>query len=452
MQIHENTAHMDRSVEMTKGKITGPMLAFTLPMLAGALMQQLYNITDSFIVGRFIGPEALAATGTAYALMTFLTSVLIGLSMGSGTVFSMKYGAGNGHEMRRSIATSFIFTGSVAVLLCIAAYILLPHTSGWLMIPEDVDGYFTGYMTLIYAGIPFTFTGNFMSAVLRAAGDSRTPVKHFAVSVVLNILLDILLVPVLDTGIEGAAAATVISQAVCAAGITMHIARKRKDLIPSGQEFRTDRKSFSEIMSQSTLTSIQQSVMNLGILAVQGLVNSFGTVVMTAFAAAVKIDAFAYMPVQEFGNAFSIFTAQNHGAGRKDRIRKAFRNAAAIVCVFSVAVSAIVFIFAEELIGIFTSPEQTETVKAGAEYLRIEGAFYAGIGMLFLYYGYYRAIGMPAMSVVLTVLSLGSRVMISFSLARTCGVEAIWWSVPAGWIVADAVGYMYRKRSAGKLP
>jgi Na+-driven multidrug efflux pump len=193
--------------------------------------------------------------------------------------------------------------------------------------------------------------------------------------------------------------------------------------------------------------------MNLGILMVQGLVNSFGPVVMAAFAAAVKIDAFAYMPVQDFGNAFSTFIAQNYGAGKQDRIQAGLKGAVRAVLIFCVVISAGVWIFAGPLMGLFVEASETEIIREGVLYLHIEGAFYCGIGCLFLLYGLYRAMGKPGMSVVLTVISLGTRVALAYLLSAlpAVGVSGIWWSVPIGWFLADLVGFLYyywRKRSA----
>ena len=201
------------------------------------------------------------------------------------------------------------------------------------------------------------------------------------------------------------------------------------------------------------LTCIQQSVMNFGILMVQGLVNSFGTVVMAAFAAAVKIDSFAYMPVQDFGNAFSTFIAQNYGARESQRIRKGLKSAVLCSVGFSLVVSALVFVFAKPLLLLFVKPWETEILAVGVQYLRIEGAFYWGIGGLFLLYGLYRAIQRPGMSLVLTVISLGTRVVLAYALAAVpaIGVVGIWWSVPIGWMLADAVGLLYYKKIQGGL-
>lgn len=185
--------------------------------------------------------------------------------------------------------------------------------------------------------------------------------------------------------------------------------------------------------------------MNFGILMIQGLVNSFGMAVMAAFAAAVKIDALAYMPVQDFGNAFSTFVAQNHGAGQQGRIRRGILVAVGCVAAFCAVISPAVCILAERLMGIFVTPTATAIVAEGAAYLRIEGACYVGIGVLFLLYGYYRAVERPGMSVVLTVISLGTRVALAYALSAipTVGVTGIWAAIPIGWALADATGIAY---------
>ena len=431
-----------RAGDLTKGRITGTLLRFTLPMIAGSLLQQCYNIADTIIVGRFIGAEALAAVGSSYTLMVFLTSVLIGLAMGSGTIFSLRFGAGDRQGLKQSISASFVLIGGITVLLSVAAFATLGPVLRWLQVPADVTSPMRDYLWIIYWGIGFTFLYNYFAALLRAIGDSVTPLIWLAGAAVLNIGLDLLFILNFDWGIRGAAAATVLSQGVSGIGLGLHTIITRRSLLPSVREVRPDWKVLKNIAAFSSLTCIQQSVMNLGILAVQGLVNSFGTVIMAAFAAAVKIDSFAYMPVQEFGNAFSTFIAQNYGAGRQDRIRKGIVRAVLIMSAFSIAVSTVVFLCAGPLMQIFVSGSETGIINAGVRYLRIEGAFYIGIGLLFMLYGYYRAVCMPGMSVVLTVLSLGTRVALSYILAPVPGIgeTGIWWSIPVGWALADLVG------------
>lgn len=431
-----------RTGDLTVGGITSTLLRFTLPMMLGSLMQQCYNIADTMIVGRCIGSDALAAVGSSYSLMVFLTSVLLGLAMGSGTVFSQQFGAGNMTGLRRSIYVSLVLIGFVTAALTVAAFVFIDPILKLLQVPADIYVMQRLYLLVIFAGIPFTFLYNFYAALLRAVGDSVTPLWFLGVSVVLNIGLDLFFILGTGMGVDGAALATVMAQAVSAIGLMIYVLHRRPELRVCREDMRLDRISVREIASFSSLTCIQQSVMNFGILMVQGLVNSFGTAVMAAFAAAVKIDSFAYMPVQEFGNAFSTFVAQNYGAGKRERIRRGVRSAFVTAVLFSLAVSVAVFVLARPLMLIFVRGEETEIISIGVQYLRVEGVFYFGIGILFLLYGYFRAIRKPGMSVVLTVLSLGTRVALAYILAAVpaVGVVGIWWSIPIGWAVADAVG------------
>ena len=309
------------------------------------------------------------------------------------------------------------------------------------------------YLLYIFMGIIAIFLYNFFSAYLRSIGNSVIPLIFLAISSILNIILDLYFVLVLKMGVGGAALATVLSQYVSGIGIMLYTLLKYKEVLVIFKISYLKRERIKQIISFSLLTCIQQSVMNLGILMVQGLVNSFGTVVMAAFAAAVKIDAFAYMPVQDFGNAFSTFIAQNYGAKEKERIKKGLKEAVRISSIFCIIISILVYIFAKPLMMIFIDANETSIILEGVRYLRIEGAFYMGIGCLFLLYGLYRALGRPGMSVVLTVFSLGTRVALAYILSSipTLGVTGIWWSVPIGWALADIVGLVYYKKNKHNL-
>ena len=284
-------------------------------------------------------------------------------------------------------------------------------------------------------------------------GISVVPLWFMAVSSVLNIILDIWFVAGMNRGVGGAAEATVIAQAVSGIGIAGYAIWKVPFLRLKKEHMHMERETLNRVVQYSMLTCAQQSVMNFGILMIQGLVNSFGTVIMAAFAVAVKIDTLAYMPAQEFGNAFSLFISQNYGAKRYDRIRKASGLAVKVSAGFCVAVSVLVWIFAAPLIRIFLSGAEPEIVCAGVHYLHIEGAFYWGIGCLFLLYGLYRGIERPVMSLILTVLSLGTRVALAYLFAPMpqFGVSAIWWAIPVGWILADLAGFLYYKRIRNRL-
>ena len=423
------------------------ILLFSLPMIAGNLLQQCYNIADTLIVGRFLGSGALAAVGSSYTLMTFLTSILLGLCMGSGAVFSIRYGEGDKERLKESMGASFVLILIAAVILNILVFALLDEILVLLQVPAEIYETMRDYLWVIFWGILATFLYNYFASLLRAVGNSVTPLLFLAVCALLNVVLDLWFVLGFGWGVTGAAAATVISQYVSGVGIAAYTWIKMPRFRIRGKDLKPRKGMIFEIAQFSFLTSLQQSVMNLGILMVQGLVNSFGTVIMAAFAAAVKIDSFAYMPVQDFGNAFSTFVAQNFGAKKEERIRRGIRCAAAMAIVFCLVISAAVFLFARPLMMIFVKPEETQILAAGVEYLRIEGAFYCGIGCLFLLYGFYRAVKKPGMSVVLTVISLGTRVVLAYLLSsiEQIGVTGIWWSVPIGWALADLTGFVYYK-------
>lgn len=431
--------------ELTQGPVMKSMLRFAIPMILGNLLQQCYNIADTLIVGKFLGADALAAVGSAFSLMTFLTSILLGLAMGSGTVFSMRFGEKDEHGLKEGILASFVLLGIVTVVLNILIFIGIDRIIWALRTPSDLVGLMREYLIVIFAGLIGIFLYNFFASLLRSLGNSVVPLVFLAVSACLNIVLDLWFVVGLNRGVGGAAEATVISQYVSGIGIALYTKVKFPGLLKRDKNVRLRLSRVLEITSFSALTCLQQSIMNFGILAVQGLVNSFGTTVMAAFAAAVKIDAFAYLPVQDFGNAFSVFVAQNFGAKQPERIKKGIRIAVITSVTFSLFVSLCVFVFAKPLMMLFIDGEERLVIAEGVRYLRIEGSFYFMIGGLFLLYGLYRAIGKPGMSVVLTIVSLGTRVALAYALAAVpdIGVVGIWWSVPIGWFLADALGVGY---------
>lgn len=440
--------------DLTKGPVLKTMFLFALPMILGNLLQQCYNIADTLIVGRVLGSNALGAVGSSFTLMTFITSVLLGLCMGSGALFSIKFGQRDEKGFQNSVHGAFFLISVVTVILNALVFLFIDEILIFLQVPSDTIALMREYLVVIFWGIAATFLYNLFSCLLRSVGNSVVPLIYLGISAVLNIGLDLLFVAIFKFGVAGAAWATVISQYVSGIGIGIYALLKYPFL---RKKFSFTFNSVKEVAGFSFLTCVQQSVMNFGILMVQGLVNSFGSVVMAAFAAAVKIDAFAYMPVQDFGNAFSTFIAQNYGAKKNDRIKSGIKTALISVTVFCIIVSLCIFIFAPQLMGLFIDYSEIDIISCGVDYLRIEGAFYIGIGVLFLLYGLFRAIGKPGMSVVLTVISLGSRVALAYGLSAIpqIGVFGIWWSVPIGWILADITGilsYYFIQRKMSKKP
>ena len=440
----------DTTNSMTEGRPFGLILSFAFPVFLGMLFQQLYSMIDTMIVGKFLGAGALAAVGSSFTLMTFLTSILLGLCMGSGAVFSIRYGRQDEDGLKEGILASFVLIAGITILLNILAFLSLNHIRVLLQVPNEVWGLMREYLIVIFSGITATFLYNYFASFLRAIGNSVVPLVFLAACALLNIVLDLFFVLALKRGVSGAAEATVISQYISGIGIAVYSLFRCSQFCGVLRNCRIRWECLKEIANFSVMTCIQQSVMNLGILMVQGLVNSFGAEIMAAFAAAVKIDAFAYMPVQDFGNAFSTFIAQNYGAGNTKRIQKGLKGAVLVSFLFCIIISSTIWIFARPLMELFVNKNETRIIMEGIRYLHIEGAFYWGIGCLFLLYGLYRAIAVPAMSVVLTIISLGTRVLLAYLLSSvpSIGVAGIWWAIPIGWILADTVGVLYYRKLA----
>ena len=429
--------------DLTKGPIFKKIILFALPMILGNLLQQIYNLADTLIVGRALGSNALASVGAVYTLMTFITSVIIGLCMGSGAIYSHDFGQKDEASLKKNIWHSFWFIFAITILIYLIIYPGVNWIISLLRIPDEIIDMTKEYILYVFIGIIFTFLYNFFAYLLKAIGDSLTPLIFLGISCLFNIGLDIWFVIGLNLGVMGAAVATVIAQALSGIGLMIYSFIKLPILHKIDKTFDGNR--LLHIMGFDASTCAQQSIMNLGILMIQSLVNSFGTTIMAAFAAAVKIDTLAYMPAQEFGNAYSLFISQNHGAKEDERIKKGTKISFLVSTIFCLVISIFIFFMANILMGIFVDTKEVEIINEGVKYLRIEGSMYIGIGILFLWYGYFRGINKPLISLILTIISLGLRVLLSYTLAPYTSLNeiAIWISIPIGWVVADIAGLIF---------
>jgi putative MATE family efflux protein len=433
--------------DLTKGNETKAILKLAGPMIIGNLFQQLYNVADTIIVGRFIGPHALAAVGSSFSLMVLLNSIILGLCMGSSAVFSILYGAKEIDKLKNSFFISFCIIGLLSLVINFLALFYIDDILVLLRIPQEILADTKTYLQIIFYGIIFTSLYNYFAGIMRSLGNSLIPLIFLIISAIINIILDIVFVVPFNMGIAGAAYATVIAQIISAIGLALYCIRKVPMIRLKSKHFRINMDIVKMIANNSVLSSIQQSVMNLGILMVQGLVNSFGVLVMAAFAVVVKIESFAYLPEQELGNAFSIFIAQNYGAKKMLRIRKGIKSATKIITIYGLVTSVLIILFAKPLLTIFVSAQETEILQIGTQYLFIVSGFYCLIGYLFMFYGLYRGIGKPETSIILTVISLGTRVVLAYSLSSitSIGLVGIWWAIPIGWALADIVGFYKMK-------
>ena len=438
--------------DLTTGNPLHQMIRFAIPMMVGNLIQQLYNIVDAVIVGHVVGSDGLAAVSGSFAVIVFITSIIIGLTMGAGVVYAQYFGAKDYEHLKQALYIGSFFILGITIVLEIGSLWGLTWIIKGMQIPIQIEEMTRSYLGIILGGTIFVFLYNTMACILRAMGDSRTPLYFLILSALLNMVLDLIFTINLGLGVRGAALATVIAQGISALACLFYGYKKLAFLKAIPHKLKWESGLFKQISKYAILTSIQQSIMNFGILMVQGLVNSFGVATMAAFGAVTKIDAFAYMPVQDFGNAFSTYVAQNKGAKKEERIEQGIRSAVRMIILFCGIISIFVLVKGRTLIGLFVQPGEVEVIDIGLGYLKIVAPYYVLIGFLFMYYGYYRGNGEATVSIILTIISLGTRVVLAYTLVRIpfIGLKGIWWAIPIGWALADGIGYWLRHKKKSK--
>ena len=431
-----------------RGLIEGPifknLLMFALPMILGNCLQQVYNIVDTLVVGRFIGKDALAAVGSTYILITFLTSLIIGLCMGSGAIFAHSFGSKDFKQFKKDIFVSFVFILFITIIIYL---IVLPNSEKIMIllnVPSDIISKTLDYSNIIFLGIGFVFIYNFNAYILKAVNNSKIPLLFLSISCLINIVLDLYFVINLKLGVKGVAIATLIAQAISSIGIYLYRIIKIKELNLHKEDLVFSFKRLKFIVSNTLFAGLQRSIMNFGALTIQGLVNSFGSDIMASFAAVSKIDTFAFLPISELSNAYSIFISQNIGANNKQRIVEGKKISFLTGIIFGIALGIVVNIFAKNLMLIFVNTSETNIINEGIKYISIVGSSYVFICILNLYYGHYRGLELSWISFILSIVSLGMRNLISYSFAKTTalGVFVIYMSIPIGWLLADITGYI----------
>ncbi|WP_101696410.1 MATE family efflux transporter [Clostridium minihomine] len=433
-------------LDMTQGNPSRVILKFFIPLFIGDLFQQLYSIIDAVVVGKFVGMDAFAAVGSSSAVTVFITSIMIGLAMGASAIFSQLYGAKRYDELKQTISTALIFLFSVSVLITIVTLVFLPQIIIFYQMPKETAVYATQFLTFSFAGLLFIGMYNAFAFLLRSFGDSKSPLYFLIGSCVLNIILDLLFVLVFHMEVLGVAIATFISQGVAAVCCGIYTIKRMKFLQFERKDFVFRASAFKKVAGYSLLTALQQSVSSFGMMLIQGLVNTFGATVMAAFAACSKIDSLANCPLQDLGNAFSTYTAQNQGAGESKRIREGFRTTTKLILILSAVISAIAFIFAPSLITLFVSKDAVEVIAVGVGYLRIVSVFYVLLGFIVMFYGFFRGLGAIRISLVMTIVSQGLRVLFAYSFAPIRGFSGVCWAIVIGWFLSDLLGfYMYKK-------
>lgn len=423
---------------------------FALPIIIGNFFQQMYTMADSAIVGRFVGEQALAAVGASYSLTNVFICVAIGGGIGASVVVSRYFGAKDYSKMKISVFTALISFLIISIILGGAGLLFSRKIMILLNTPEDVLDMAVTYLNIYFMGLPFLFMYNVLSSMFNALGKSRIPLVFLIFSSVLNIVLDVFMVTGLDMGVSGVAWATLIAQGISAVLSFVVFLRVIKGLNSEFGGF-FDKSEFLD-MSRIALPSIlQQSTVSIGMMLVQSVVNSFGYQTLAGFSAAMRVESICIVPMMGIGNAVSSYTAQNIGAGKKERVKEGYRAANFMVIFCAVIICVVLEIFNGDIIELFLGDEGTaEAVATGCGYLKYMGWFFCLIGFKMAVDGLLRGAGDMKMFTVANMVNLAIRVIASMTLAPRFGIAMVWCTVPVGWFVNWAISFTEYKTGKWK--
>jgi putative MATE family efflux protein len=429
-------------IDMTRGGPAKLILVFTIPMFVGSVFQQLYNVTDSIIVGRFLGKEALAAVGASFPVMFLLVALTMGATMGITVLISQYYGAGNYEKVKVCIESAYVFLLLASVILTVTGLLLNDFVLNILNIPVDVYANTKMYLNIMFSGLILLFGYNAISAILRGLGDSKTPLYLLILASFLNIGLDLLFILVFGWGIRGAAAATVIAQGFSFIGGIVYLHRKNPLFRVNYMKLRFDSEIFVNSLKIGLPTGAQQMLVATGILALLRIVTRFGSDAIAAYTVAGRIDSFMMMPAMNLSMAMSTFVGQNIGAGKHDRVRAAIKTGLLMSSVIAVCISILVIVFRDSLIRLFT--HDPAVLAIGRSYLVIVGGFYIAFMVMFIFNGALRGAGDTLIPMFITLLSLWLiRIPVSAYLSGILGTDGIWWGVPVAWIAGALLSALY---------
>ncbi|WP_288208101.1 MATE family efflux transporter [uncultured Parabacteroides sp.] len=435
--------------DLTHGPVWKVIVRFALPLLIGNLLQQLYNVTDSIIVGQFLGKEALAAVSASFFIYYFIISLVIGVGSGTSVVVSQFFGAKQYDKVQRAFSSFFIFMLVAGIALSIAGIIFSEPIFRLTNTPEEVIPDAVAYFR-IYIGGTFLFvTFNSIISILRGVGESVRPMIFIFITTVLNIVLDLLFIVGFKWGIEGAARATVIAQGIGMCIALGYVNNTHPLLSIKKQDLLFDMKLFKEGLKIGLPTSVQQCAIALGLIALLGIVNSFGTDTLTAYGAAGKIDTIITQAVLTLSGALAAFCGQNIGAGHFDRVRKGLRFTMLVNLIFSLITFTAIYFFGEEMMRAFTSDQAVITI--GKEYLLIIGGFFIVHGALNIYNGALRGAGDTIFTMVTSLLCLWLiRIPLSYQLSAWYGRQGIWWAIGISITIGFVITYIYYKMDLWK--
>ncbi len=432
--------------DMTKGNITGHLIAYAVPLVFGNLFQQLYHTVDSVVVGQFYGKEALAAVGAAGPIMNILTFLIVGLSIGASVLMASYFGAKEYQNLKDEFATSVLSGLVLTIVLSVIAlsgshlFICLTQT------PAEISAQASLYLQIISFGLIFTFFYNIFSAALRAIGDSRAPLYVLILTTIVNVFLDVFLVGYCHLGVSGAAIATILSQGVSALALFIYIWAKVPMLRLGIRDLRVKTSMLKRTIDFSSISAIQQTILYVGRLLVQSGVNALGVDAVAAFNAVSIIDSYVLAPGDSLAASITTYSAQNLGAKEYERIPQGLRKILVIAEIYIILTAVAVLLCRHPLLGIFLKPNEIEALRQGMSYLIPMAVFYFLSGITNSFQGYYRGIGHLKITLFATLVQIPVRVAISYALFGRLGIQAVAIGTAIGWMCMIVFEVsMYRK-------
>lgn len=436
--------------DMTEGNPTRLLLSFAVPMLIGNIFQQLYSMVDSIVIGQGVGVDALAAVGATFALDWAILGFGIGLTQGFAILIAQKFGAQDYRGLKKAFTMSVFLTAGVAIVITILSRLFSMPVLRLLNTPSDIIDNSNLYISIIFSGIIITMFYNLLAATLRALGDSRTPLIALVISCIINILLDLLFVIKFSMGIAGAAYATLIAQAFSGL-FCIRAIRKIDFLKVTRQDWRPRKTFLNRLIVLGLPMALQNSIISVGAMVLQYVVNGYGAVYVAAYTAAVKINGLIEQPGVTFGFAMGTYAGQNLGAGKFDRIRLGLKKCIALSMVFCISITIIILMFGEQFIGLIVSQDEVEVINIANHYLRITISMLSVLNLLFIYRSALQGFGNTIVPMISGGLELVARISLASILPKFLGFTGIAIAEISAWISADLILIPSYYRTINKL-
>lgn len=413
-------------------------------MIIGNLFQQFYNMADSIIVGNLVGEDALAAVGASYSFTTVFIMIAIGGGIGASVLASQYLGAGHYKEMKSSVYTFLITFAVFSTLLAVLGFFINPTVLRLLKTPENILPEAVEYLQIYFAGLPFMFMYNILSADFNALGRSKIPLFLLIFSSILNIVLDFWMVGGLGMGVSGAAAATVIAQGL-AAVISFGILMRMLSSYPAeGRTVWFRRDMFATGVKIAVPSIVQQSIVSIGMLLTQSAVNQFGSSALAGYSAGMRLESLCIVPMIATGNAMSTFTAQNLGAGKSERVHQGYHAAYGIIIAFGVVLILVSQLFYRPVLAVFVEQgESSVAFETGTSYFRFIGLFFSFLGFKAITDGILRGAGDIKVYMLANLINLAIRVAVAQLCSPVWGIQLIWYAVPMGWTANYLISYCW---------